>query len=262
MREDIWNLLRGARLLKGKTALITGAAAGIGRSCAELFSHQGASLLLVDRDRSGLTAISQIIESGNGVVEAVQADLTNDRDMEKFLSVIDNVAGGIDVLVNCAGGGLSTPFFEVDVEEWRKIIKLNLEAAFVLSQKAGEVFRSKGGGAIVNISSLAGRSVSVTAGCHYTSSKAGLLGLTRHMASELAQYNIRVNAVCPGVINSDRIMRRIEKDDRKREIEDKIPLGRIGDVDEVAGCCLFLASDLSSYITGAILDVNGGLLMI
>jgi NAD(P)-dependent dehydrogenase (short-subunit alcohol dehydrogenase family) len=119
-----------------------------------------------------------------------------------------------------------------------------------------------GAGSIVNISSQAGRSFSPTAGCHYTASKAGLLGLTRHMAKELACYNIRVNSVCPGVTGSERLLKRIESTGMKKQIESNIPLGRIGNVFEIANCCLFLASDLSSYMTGATLDVNGGMLMI
>jgi NAD(P)-dependent dehydrogenase (short-subunit alcohol dehydrogenase family) len=131
----------------------------------------------------------------------------------------------------------------------------------MVSQRASEIFKNSNGGVILNISSLAGRSSSPTAGSHYTSSKAGILGLTRHMAKELAPYNIRVNAICPGIINTKRISRRIELREMKDEISSSIPLGRIGEVDEVAGCCLFLVSGLSNYVTGATLDANGGSLM-
>jgi 3-oxoacyl-[acyl-carrier protein] reductase len=146
---------------------------------------------------------------------------------------------GLDILINVAGGGLSTEFFEIDTEEWNKIIQLNLTAVFLMSKRAAEVFRKRGNGAIVNISSIAGRSVSITAGCHYTASKAGVLGPTRHMASVLAPYRIRVNAVCPGVINSERVMNRLEMQGRIEQIKKSIPLGQIEDVDDVASCCLF-----------------------
>jgi 3-oxoacyl-[acyl-carrier protein] reductase len=148
------------------------------------------------------------------------------------------------------------------MDEWNQVVNLNLTSVFLMSQRASDIFRKQREGVIVNISSQAGRSVSPTAGCHYTSSKAGVLGLTRHMARILAPYNIRVNAVCPGITNSERIMKRLEAQGNTEEVIKAIPLGRIGDVYEVASCCLFLASDLSAYVTGATLDVNGGSLMV
>ena len=262
MKHTIWNTLSGAKLLKGKGAVITGAASGIGLACAELFSYQGASLLLVDMDQKKLNDAVESISNVNGTVKGIQADLIDEDDLKKAVAEMIIHRDRIDILINCAGGGLSTGFLEMSIEEWRKILKLNLEVAFVLSQKTAEILKTKNGGAIVNISSLAGRSMSVTAGCHYTSSKAGLLGLTRHMARELARFNIRVNALCPGPTASERIQTRLISQGRKRQVEEQIPVGRIGDVYEIASCCLFLASDLSSFVTGATLDVNGGMLMI
>lgn len=262
MKHIVWNTLSGAKLLKGKGAIITGAASGIGLACAELFSYQGASLLLIDMDQKKLNNAVESISNVNGSVEGFQADLTDDDDLLKTAAEMNIRRDWIDILVNCAGGGLSTGIFEMSIEEWRKILKLNLEAAFVLSQKIAEILRAKNGGTIVNVSSLAGRSMSVTAGCHYTSSKAGLLGLTRHMAKELACYNIRVNALCPGPTASERIQTRLISQGQKKQVEKQIPIGRIGDVYEIASCCLFLASELSSFVTGATLDVNGGMLMI
>lgn len=262
MRQLVWKTLEGAKLCSGKIVMITGAACGIGRACARMFAHQGGHLVLVDLRDQELKKVSQEIQGRGGQAISIKADLTHEKDLDHIFQVNHEVYGGLDILINVAGGGLPTDFFEIGAEEWNKIIQLNLTAVFLMSKRAAQVFRKKGNGAIVNISSIAGRSVSITAGCHYTASKAGVLGLTRHMASVLAPYRIRVNAVCPGVINSERVMKRLEVQGRIEQVKKSIPLGQIGDVDDVASCCLFLASDLSSYITGATFDVNGGSLMI
>ena len=263
MQSAIWNCLEGAALLRGKRAMITGAAAGIGAACARLFAAQGADLILVDCRERELNDLASDIGSATGRdVLAIGADVTGENDIDSIFKTISETGTPFQVLVNNAGGGLPTDVFEISFEEWNRILALNLTSAFLLSQRAAAGFREDGGGVMVNLSSIAGRSTSVTAGCHYTSAKAGLLGLTRHMARQLAAFNIRVNAVCPGVINSERLVRRMEEKKTRKSVESSIPLGRIGDVDEVAGCCLFLSSDLSSYITGASLDVNGGALML
>jgi 3-oxoacyl-[acyl-carrier protein] reductase len=262
MHHAIWRCLEGARILDKQKALITGAASGIGKACALLFAYQGADLVLVDRDHNLLEEAAREILAMGGQVHAVTADVTNKDDISNIFVKTLDAYDGLDILINNAGGGLPTGFFEISLEEWQRVVDLNLTSVFAISQRAARIFKERGRGSIVNVSSLAGRSVSVTAGCHYTSSKAGILGLTRHMARVLAQYNIRVNAVCPGVVNSKRILERLEETGRTREVSQAIPLGRVGDVSEVAACCAFLASDMAGFITGASLDVNGGALMV
>ena len=261
MHHAAWRCLEGARILDKQTALITGAASGIGRACALMFACQGANLILVDRDKAPLEDAVQEIRAAGGQARQVAADVTNEDGIRHIFDEAADAFDGLDILINNAGGGLPTGFFEITLAEWQKVVGLNLDSVFVISQRAAHIFKERNKGAIVNVSSLAGRSTSVTAGCHYTSSKAGLLGLTRHMARVLAPHNIRVNAVCPGVINSKRIMDRLEETGRTREVNQAIPLGRVGDVSEVAACCAFLASDMAGFITGASLDVNGGALM-
>lgn len=262
MVKIAWQCLEGSKIFQNQVALVTGAASGIGRSCAQMFAHQGAGLILSDQDEKSLQDLAKEISSLGIRNIAVTADLTQEQDIELIFTRIRETFGGLDIVVNNAGGGLPTDFFEITLEEWNNILELNLTSVFVVSQRAARIFRKRGKGCIVNISSIAGRSVSITAGCHYTSSKAGLLGITRHMALTLAPYNIRVNAICPGVINSPRIVDRLDKAGRTEEVTRDIPLGRLGDVSEVAASCLFLASDLAGFITGASLDVNGGALMI
>ena len=262
MKPSIWQALEGAKLVRGKITLVTGAAAGIGRACAFLFSNQGARLVLVDLQEGWLKKVCQEIQAKGGEAVPIIADITQPSGIDNVFRVISEACGGLDILINNAGGGLPTDFFDITPEEWNRIVNLNLTSVFLLSQRAADIFRKREGGVIVNLSSQAGRSVSPTAGVHYTASKAGVLGLTRHMARILAKDNIRVNAVCPGITNSERLMKRLEEKGTTEEIKKTVPLGRIGDVDEVAGCCLFLASELAGYVTGAALDVNGGNLMI
>jgi len=262
MKPSIWQALEGAKLVKGKVALITGAAAGIGKACALVFAHQGAKVALVDLQEEGLKQVCEEVRNKGGHAAPILADVTNTQGLACIFEKVKEVYGDLDILINNAGGGLPTDFFAIEPEEWNRILSLNLTAVFLLSQRAAAIFRKRGGGVIVNLSSQAGRSVSPTAGVHYTASKAGVLGLTRHMARILAKDNIRVNAVCPGVTNSERLMKRIQEKGTEEDIKKTVPLGRIGDVDEVAASCLFLASDLAGYTTGAALDVNGGSLMI
>jgi len=248
--------------MKERTALITGSAAGIGYACARLFSSQGARVILVDINEEGLKKVSDEIIATGGDAFPIKADLTDEEDVIGLYKAVLDKLGKLDILINNAGGGLPTDIFDITSEEWDGVIRLNLTSVFFMSQKAAQIFKAQGHGVIVNLSSIAGRSTSVTAGCHYTSAKAGILGLTRHLARQLASYNVRVNAVCPGVINSERLIKRMKEKGTMQKIEQALPLGRIGDVYEVASCCLFLASDLASYITGESLDVNGGALMI
>jgi 3-oxoacyl-[acyl-carrier protein] reductase len=259
--KNIYEILSGAKMLANKVAVVSGGGSGIGASIARLFSYQGASTVIIDINLPAAKEVANGIEKNGGQATACMTDITKEEDVNKLLLFMKQKFGKLDILINNAGGGLPTKFYDISLDEWDRIINLNLTATFLISQAVSRLMTSFGGGAIVNISSIAGRSTSLTAGCHYTASKAAVLGLTRHMARELAKSNVRVNAVCPGAINTSRIAARIEAQKTREQICSSIPMGRMGEPDEVAGCCLFLASDLSSFVTGAVIDANGGALM-
>jgi NAD(P)-dependent dehydrogenase (short-subunit alcohol dehydrogenase family) len=259
--KNIYETLSGAKVLKEKIAVVSGGGSGIGTSIVRLFANQGAKTIIVDLNFVAAKEIAEGIEKDGGRATAFRADITKENDIKELFLFIKNKFGKLDILVNNAGGGLPTKLYDISHDEWDRIINLNLTATFLISQAASQLMSINGGGAIVNLSSQAGRSTSPTAGCHYTASKAGVLGMTRHMARELAKSSVRVNAVCPGVINTSRIAARIEAQKTMEQICCSIPMGRIGEVDEIAACCLFLASDLSSFVTGAVIDANGGALM-
>ncbi|MBW1705225.1 MAG: SDR family oxidoreductase [Deltaproteobacteria bacterium] len=260
--SKIQGALAGARILRGKISMVTGAGAGIGEACVRLFAGQGSKVIAVDMDGDRLERVCSDVNECDGKTIAVRADVTDSADLNRAFRKAAKAFGPLDVLVNNAGGGLSTDFFAISEDEWNRVVNLNLTSVFMASQRAAVIFKDRGSGCIINMSSLAGRSISVTAGAHYTAGKAGMLGLTRHLARILAPYNVRVNAVCPGVVNSERLVKRMAEKGTTEEVARSVPLGRIGDVSEVASVCLFLASDLASYITGASLDVNGGAAML
>jgi NAD(P)-dependent dehydrogenase (short-subunit alcohol dehydrogenase family) len=191
----------------------------------------------------------------------LQADVSDLSQVSRMVAKILKVYGTIDILVNNAGILFPTSFEEMTEREWDKVIAVNLKGAFNCCKAVIAVMKKKRYGKIVNISSSAGKSTSTFGGAHYTASKAGLLGLTRHLAREVGRYGINVNAVCPGSIDTPMIRSKFT-DEQIRSATEKIPMGRLGTPEEVAYLVLFLASDASSYITGASIDINAGELMV
>jgi 3-oxoacyl-[acyl-carrier protein] reductase/2-[hydroxy(phenyl)methyl]-succinyl-CoA dehydrogenase BbsD subunit len=249
--------------LKNKVAIITGASGGLGINFCKAFLKEGAkvgvndiSKELVDKAVKELTPLGPVI----GVV----ADVCQRHAIDEMVSTVVRNFGRLDILVNNAGGSLNTPykFEEIDENHWDKVMDVNLKGSFLSCQAAIKQFRKQGGGGkIVNISALAGRWVGSLAGCHYTSAKAGLIGLTRHLAYELGPEGIYVNAVAPTITMASQ--RTIDLwNSRPKEYREKIlseiPLRRLSTPEEVAAAVVFLCTDEASYITGATLDVNGG----
>ena len=242
----------------GKIALITGAARGLGRAAAARLLEHGASVAVNVRDAERAEAVAR--ELGAGAF-AVPGDIADSAVVREIVDRTIDRFGRLDILVNNAALALSTRFESISEEEWRRAMDINVTAPYLLIRAALPAMKAAGGGRIINISSTAGKSVSTLGGAHYTTSKAALLGLTRAAAKELGPYKITVNAICPGLIDTELTREHASPADLETYAR-SFPIQRLGEPVEVADLICFLASDQAGYITGASLDINGGDLMI
>ncbi len=236
----------------GRVAIVTGAARGLGRAVAERLHERGARVALNVRD--AVRANQVAAEIGEG------ADVSAPDGPASIVQQTLDAFGRIDILINNAALPLTTRFERITAEEWRRAMDVNLTAPFLLMQAVLPAMKAQGYGRIVNISSTAGRQVSTLGGAHYTASKTGLLGLTRAAAKELGKYGITVNAVCPGMIDTE-LTRESAAPDLLDRLAAGFPVPRLGTSREVADLICFAASESAGYITGASLDINGGDLM-
>jgi NAD(P)-dependent dehydrogenase (short-subunit alcohol dehydrogenase family) len=246
---------------KDKVAIVTGAGQGIGRATAELLSQRGAAVVINDLIGTRAEAVADLIRSVGGNAVAVAADVTRRSEVERMISAVLKTFSSVDLLVNNAGILRPTRLPHIAEEEWDLVVNSNLKATFLCSQAVLPHFIKQRWGRIVNLSSTAGKSVSTLGGVHYTAAKAGILGLTRAFAKELAPHNIRVNAVCPGLINTEMVQQNVTPN-RLQSFVNSFPIARMGDPREVAQLICFLLSDGSEYITGAAVDINGGDLLV
>ncbi len=244
-------------LLKGKTALITGGARGIGKEIILRFLEEGASIICVDlADSEYADDYTKLAGEKDAKVYFKKADVSEEEEIIKLVDECIREAGDVDILVNNAGITRDGLIMRMSAEEWQSVISVNLNSAFYLSKALTRHMIKRRSGAIINISSIVG--VIGNAGqCNYSASKAGLIGLTKSLAREVAGRNVRVNAVAPGFIRSAMTEKLSEK--QQEAFFTQIPMARFGEPEEVAKAVLFLASDLSSYITGHVLHITGGL---
>lgn len=242
----------------GKVALITGASRGLGRAAAVRLLERGASVAVNIRGAERAEAVAR--ELGEGAF-AVPGDVADSGVVEEIVGRVLDRFGRLDVLVNNAALALSTRFEKISEEEWRRAMDVNVTAPFLLIRAVVPAMKAVGWGRIVNVSSTAGKSVSTLGGAHYTTSKAALLGLTRAAAKELGPYGITVNAVCPGLIDTELTRENASPSDLASHARN-FPIQRLGEAVEVADLICFLASDQAGYITGASFDINGGDLMV
>jgi 3-oxoacyl-[acyl-carrier protein] reductase len=242
--------------LAGKSALVTGAARGIGRGIAETLLTHGVDVALNDVDGDALAAtVDDVGADTDRRVVGVEADVSDPGSADRAVGEAADALGGLDVLVNNAAVIDPGAYTDITPEEWAGVLGVNLDGVHYCCVAAVE--RMDAGGAIVNISSIAGKGVSVLGGAHYTTAKWGVIGLTKHVAREFGPDGIRANAVCPGPTDSDRI-RELTDGERRDAVADAVPLGRWGRPEDVGAAVAFLASDAAEFVTGTALTVDGG----
>lgn len=247
-------------LLQDRFVIITGAASprGLGKATAKLFAEHGATVAILDLDLS--TAREAAADLGSGHI-GLACNVTCKSACDVAVAELEGRWGRIDVLVNNAGITQPLKIMEIAPENYDAVLDVNLRGTLYMSQAVIPGMRKRKSGSIVNMSSVsAQRGGGIFGGPHYSAAKAGVLGLTKAMARELAPSNIRVNAICPGFIATDITAGKLTPEMNKTILEG-IPMGRAGEASDVAGCALFLASDLSAYCTGTEVDVNGGSLI-
>jgi len=243
---------------KGKVAIVTGASRGIGRSIALSLAAEGARIVAVDMVPEGVEALAAEIKAMAGEAIAVQGNVTVAADAERMIDAAVAAFGRVDILVNNAGITRDALLLRMKDEDWDAVLTVNLKGAFLCSRAAAKVMSKQRYGRIINIASIVGQ-MGNAGQANYCASKAGLLGLTKSNARELAKRNVTVNAVAPGFIATDMTEALPEK--VKLELAAQIPMERLGSADDIANAVLFLAAERSAYITGQVLGVNGGMYM-
>lgn len=247
-------------LLTGKYAIVTGAASarGLGKATAKLFAEHGATVAILDLTAEAASAAAADIGPQH---VGLACNVTDKAACDAAVAELEKRWGRIDILVNNAGITQPLKIMDIGPSNYDAVLDVNLRGTLYMSQAVITGMRERKSGAIVNLSSVsAQRGGGIFGGPHYSAAKAGVLGLTKAMARELAPSNVRVNAICPGFIATDITGGKLTPDMLEKIVEG-IPMGRAGEASDVAGCALFLASDLSAYCTGTEVDVNGGSLI-
>jgi 3-oxoacyl-[acyl-carrier protein] reductase len=244
---------------EGKVALVTGAARGIGEAIALTLAREGADVVVTDVDLEGAQRVAQEIERLGRKARAIQADVSQREAVNQLVSEAVSLFGKIDILVNNAGIIRRGTFLDHDPQDWEQVLSVNLGGTFNCAKEVVPPMIKQGEGKIINISSVVGKMGDIASAPSYGTSKGAMNTFTKSLARELAPYGINVNAVAPHAIETD--MSREWSEEKRRQIVEAIPLKRLGKPEEVAEVVAFLASDGAGFITGQILDVNGGYLM-
>ncbi|MFG6496938.1 glucose 1-dehydrogenase [Fictibacillus sp. UD] len=244
--------------LKGKTALVTGAGRGIGHAIAIGYAEAGADVVIVSRTQSDLEKTAEIIESTGSKAYIFEADVTNKDQIEQIFETLDSKQIKVDILVNNAGMNIRSKALDVSDEEWNTIMNTNLRSAFLFSQKAGERMKEAGGGKIITISSVAGH-VALRTGVVYASTKAAIIQMTKNLALEWGEYGINVNSIGPWYFKTPLTEKLLADQEYLNDILAVTPQKRVGELPDLVGPAVFLASDAANYVNGQTLFVDGGM---
>ena len=250
-----------ARRLEGKVALITGAASGIGKEAALIFAAEGAAVVAVDRDDKAGQVTVEAVKAGGGRATYVTADVSRSDDCARMVATAEQTFGRLDVLFNNAGimDSRDDDAVSTDEETWDLTMNVNAKGVFLGCKHGIPALRRAGGGSIINTASFVALLGAATPQIAYTASKGAVLALTRELAIVHAREKIRVNALCPGPLHTEMLMKFLNTDQKKQRRLVHIPLGRFGTAREIAQAALFLASDESSFVTGTDFLVDGGI---
>jgi len=246
--------------LKDKTVIITGARRGMGKSRALVLAKAGAKVVVSDISEEDCQKVVKEIEKSRGEALAVKCDVTKKEEVDNLVKKTIERFGKVDILVNNAGIAQFVPFLEMTEEDWDRTLDINLKGQFLCAQAVAKEMVKQKRGKIINIASVASGQAGIgfPTLAHYSASKGGIIALTETLAVELAPYNITVNAIAPGMIETPMIAPIKESPEQEKEVLKRIPLGRPGAPEEVSNLVLFLASDASSYMTGSTVVIDGG----
>jgi NAD(P)-dependent dehydrogenase (short-subunit alcohol dehydrogenase family) len=244
--------------LDGKTAIVTGAGRGIGKALAIGLAEAGADVAIISRTASDLEIVTAAIQKVGRKAYSITADVTKREDVERAVSIVQEQAGKIDILVNNAGMNIRTPALNVTDEEWETIMQTNLKSAFMMAQTVAHPMKEAGQGKIINITSVGGH-VALRTGVVYAATKAALIQMTKVLTLEWAKYGININAIGPWYFKTPLTEKLLADEAYLGEILARTPMKRVGELEDLVGPTVFLASDAANYVTGQTLFVDGGM---
>lgn len=250
-------------IFAGRTFLVTGAGRGIGKLLAERLAALGGQVAVCDIVAERAEETAKAIAAAGGSVAAIAADVSREADVKRMVDEVVARFGRVDVLVNTAGsyGAAYRATHETPVEEWDNVFASNVRGSFLCAKAVLPHMIAGGGGRIINFASNAGRSVSPLLGCSYTAAKTAVIGMTRHLSREYAKHGVLVNTIAPGPVAGERVAELLDGPQDSAALNAQIPIGRLALPADIVDVVLFMASDASRYMTGAILDVSGGLIL-
>jgi NAD(P)-dependent dehydrogenase (short-subunit alcohol dehydrogenase family) len=243
--------------LTDKIAIVTGGGSGIGRRVAMAFSEFGAKLLIADIDQKAADLVVSEIKSKGGEAIAIRMDVTHPEEVHEMVHTAANTFGRIDILFNNAGISIRGPAESFSLEDWNKVIAVDLTGMFICAQAVGKVMIKQGRGKIINTASVSAK-LGHPGNLAYAAAKHGVVGMSKVMAVEWGKYGVSVNCIGPGVINTPMTMKAFSDTEKYQELVRKVPLGRLGEPGDLIGAAVFLASEASNYVTGQTIYIEGG----